>query len=113
MKFLMLVCVNEQAVFTDEDYATIAKVTDEWVSEMDGRGARLTGNRVEPVSAGAVVRVRGGERAVTAVPFVPGEEQIAGFDLLECADLDEAVDVAARHSMAAYGSIVVRPFWQD
>jgi hypothetical protein len=47
---------------------------------------------------------------VTAGPFAETKEQIAGFDVLECADLDEALDVAARHPMARAGLVEVRPF---
>jgi hypothetical protein len=38
---------------------------------------------------------------------------MAGFDVLECADLDEAIEVAAKHPMVGYGTIELRPFWQE
>ena len=38
---------------------------------------------------------------------------IAGYDILECADLDEAIAVAARHPVATFGSIEVRPLWPE
>jgi hypothetical protein len=47
---------------------------------------------------------------VTDGPFAETKEQIAGFDLLECADLDEAIEIAARHPMARNGILEVRPF---
>ena len=37
--------------------------------------------------------------------------QIVGFDVLDCAGLDEAIEVAARHPMARLGLLEVRPFW--
>jgi hypothetical protein len=47
---------------------------------------------------------------VTGGPFAETKEQIAGFDVLECADLDEAIEVAAKHPMARAGLVEVRPF---
>jgi hypothetical protein len=48
---------------------------------------------------------------VTDGPFAETKEQIAGFDVLDCADLDEALEVAAKHPMARYGMLELRPFW--
>jgi hypothetical protein len=78
---------------------------------MDGRGVRLQGDRLRPVSDATTVRVRDDEVLMTDGPFAETKEQIAGYDILECADLDEAIEVAARHPMARYGAIEVRPFW--
>jgi hypothetical protein len=44
---------------------------------------------------------------------VETKELIAGFDVLECADLDEAIEVAAKHEMAWHGVIELRPFWTE
>jgi hypothetical protein len=57
------------------------------------------------------VRVRGGERLITDGPFAETREWIAGFDVIEAADLDEAIDIAAGHPMARFGRIEVRPVW--
>jgi hypothetical protein len=54
--------------------------------------------------------VRGGELIVTDGPYAETKEQVAGFDVLECADLDEAIEVASRHPMARLGLLEVRPF---
>ncbi len=57
------------------------------------------------------MRKRGGTVLVTDGPFAETREWIAGFDILECADLDEAIAVAADHEMARRGRIELRPFW--
>ena len=44
-------------------------------------------------------------------PSPKTKEQIVGFDIIECANLDEALEVAAAHPMAKFGMIEVRPFW--
>jgi len=46
-------------------------------------------------------------------PFAETKEQIAGFDILECADLDEAIEVDGKHPVARIGALDVRPFWTD
>jgi hypothetical protein len=48
---------------------------------------------------------------VTDGPFAETKELIAGFDVLECGSLDEAVEIASRHPVAAFGAIDVREFW--
>jgi hypothetical protein len=53
-----------------------------------------------PPSAATTVRVRGGEVLLSDGPFAETKEVIVGFDILECADLDEAIEVARGHPMA-------------
>ena len=43
-------------------------------------------------------------------PFAETKEQIAGFDIIEAAGLDEAIEVASKHPVASYGTVEVRPF---
>jgi hypothetical protein len=59
------------------------------------------------------VRARDGEVLISDGPFVETKEQIGGFALIECDDLDEAVEVASRHPFAAHGVIEVRPVWEE
>lgn len=51
------------------------------------------------------MRIRGGQALVTDGPFVEAKEVIAGYVVIECADLDEAIAVAAKHPMARFGRI--------
>jgi len=87
--------------------------TEAWVAEMDGRGVRLQGHPLRPVSDATTVQVRGGEVLIADGPFAETKEQIAGFDILDCADLDEAIEVAAKHPVARFGKLEVRPFWVE
>jgi hypothetical protein len=59
------------------------------------------------------VRVRGGEVQLSEGPFAETKEQIGGFDLLECTDFDEAIEVAAKHPAARFGWVEVRPPRQE
>jgi hypothetical protein len=106
-RYMMLVC-TDPAVDPGE-FDRIEPV-DPWVTEMDGRGIRLFGSELEPPGSARTVRVRGKHPIVTDGPFAETKEQVAGFDVLECADLDEALEVASRHPMARLGLLEVRPF---
>ncbi len=113
MKYMMLVCVAEETGLSPEEAARVGPATEAWVEEMDRRGVRLEGHELRPVSDATTVSVRGGEVLIADGPFAETKEQIAGFDILECADLDEAIEVAAKHPVARFGKLEVRPFWVE
>ena len=108
VRYMMLVCTDPAV--GPREFARIEPV-DPWVAEMNGRGVRLYGSELEPPRSARTVRVRDSRAIVTDGPFAETKEQIAGFDVLECADLDEAIEVASRHPMARLGLLEVRPFW--
>lgn len=95
---------------TPEDAAAAPDV-EAWVERWTSNGIRLDGDRLRPTEDATTVRVRGGELLVTDGPFTESKEWIAGYDLLECEDLDAAIEVAAGHPMAYAGRIELRPFW--
>ncbi|TDF95003.1 MULTISPECIES: YciI family protein [Arthrobacter] len=84
---------------------------EEWVAEMEGRGVTRHGDRLRPVQDATTVTVREGEVLVSDGPFAETKEWIAGYDVISCADLDEAVEVASKHPMAKFGKIEIRPVW--
>jgi hypothetical protein len=103
-RFLLLVC-TDPAVFDDMDSV------DPWVADTDGRGIRVFGSELAPPDTARTVRMRGNRIIVTDGPFAETREQIAGVDLLDCADMDEVLQIAARHPMARGGTLEVRPLW--
>jgi hypothetical protein len=111
MKYLLFICADDAVKLTPEQEAEARSGLESWVAEMDGRGVRLQGNRLRPVSDATIVRVRDKEVLIADGPFAETKEQIAGYDILECADLDEAIEVASKHPVAKFGLIEVRPFW--
>jgi hypothetical protein len=110
---MMLVCVDETVELSPEEGARVGPATEAWVGEMEGRGIRLEGSQLRPVSDATTVQVRGGEVMISDGPFAETKEQIAGYDIIDCADLDEAIEVASRHPVATFGKIEVRPFWVE
>jgi len=108
VRYMMLVCTDPAVDPSEFDRV---EPVDPWVDDTDSRGVRLYGSELEPPDAARTVRVRESRAIVTDGPFAETKEQIAGFDVLECDDLDEAIEVARRHPMARLGVLEVRPFW--
>jgi hypothetical protein len=111
MKYMLMVCVD--GVPEPEADREVAEKIGPWLEEMDGRGVRLEGHQLESIDSATTVRVRDGQIVVTDGPFAETKEYIAGYDVLECANLDEAIEVAAKHPIAKYGTIEVRPFMES
>ena len=109
MKYLMLHAVDESTIPRTEDGGVGPALT-AWVDEMTARGVVLDGARLRPVSDATSVRSPNGTPIVTDGPFAETKEQIAGYDVIECDDLDSAVAVAAAHPTADLGVIEVRAF---
>ncbi|NRQ40736.1 transcription initiation protein [Nonomuraea sp. NN258] len=80
-----------------------------WGAEMARRGVVRGGAGLGPAAQAVTVRVRDGDTLVSDGPFAETKDQIGGFVLIECADLEEAVEIAAAHPVARYGSIEIRP----
>jgi hypothetical protein len=107
MKYLLLICPDPSL----DPGPDVEKNTVAWVEEMERRGVRLDGHRVRPVEEAINVRVRGGKVVTTDGPFAESKEQMCGFDVLDCRDLEEAVEVAAKHPVAGFGTVEVREYW--
>ncbi|HEY1627500.1 MAG TPA: YciI family protein [Streptosporangiaceae bacterium] len=108
MKYLMLVCTDPDFKPGEDEGAPDGA---DWVAEMDAKGIRILGDRTRPASDATTVRVRNREVLLTDGPHAETKDLVAGFDVLECADLDEAIEVASKHPMAWRGAIELRPFW--
>ena len=113
MKYMLIHCVDESAW---SDPATprpagLPAYTD-WLHEMEGRGVLLHGHRLRDVSDATSVRIRDRELLVSDGPFAETKEQVGGYYMVDCGDLDEAIEIAAKIPGARAGSIEVRPIWE-
>ncbi|MFE9782207.1 YciI family protein [Streptomyces sp. NPDC005775] len=102
MKYVLFVATDPAGEPTEES-------PEAWVEKWNDRGVRVEGMPLKPVAETRTVRVRGDRVLVTDGPFAETTEWIAGYDLVEAADLDEAIEVAASHPMATGGRIEIRP----
>ncbi|SDN51844.1 conserved hypothetical protein [Streptomyces sp. cf386] len=107
MKYMLLVCGDDTA-----DASGMAPV-EPWVEDLGDRRVRLHGHRLALPDRAVTVRVRNGEVLRGDGPFAETKEYVAGFDILECDSLEEAIEAAARHPVATVGAMEVRPFWED
>jgi hypothetical protein len=108
VRYMLLICADESVEVSPEERSAVS-----WLEDVQRRGVRRDGSRLRPVSDATTVRLQDGEVVLSDGPFAETKEQIAGFDVIECEDLDEAIEVAAKHPVARYGSIEVRPFWEE
>ena len=92
MRYLVIHWIDEAAL--DRQSTAIESEVEAWTAEMDRRGARLQGEPLRRVIQAATVRIRGGDLLLSDGPFAETKEQIAGFDLIECASMAEAKDGA-------------------
>jgi len=109
MRYLMIHWIDEAALNAEGTEFEIE--VGEWAAEMDRRSVRLQGEPLRSVSGAATVRIRGGEVLVSDGPFAETKEQIAGFDLLECASMAEAAEIASQHPTARIGTFELRQIW--
>lgn len=105
MQYLLLIRGDESAAAHADDGCG------EWTEEMVRRGALRGGGGLRPPAEGKAVRVRRRQLLLSDGPFAETKEQVGGFCIIECASLDEAVEAAARHPAATYGTIEVRELW--
>jgi hypothetical protein len=115
MRYMLLICNDDDtidALSPDE----LAAAQAEYVAfgeEMERRGILLGGEQLGRATTATTVRVRDGEVLVADGPFAETKEQIGGYYLVDCRDLDEAIEVAALIPGARHGTVEVRPLWEQ
>jgi hypothetical protein len=113
MQYLLMTAMAEQAYaalppdVVEENMAAYEK----FGAEMGERGVLLGGARLRPTTDATCVQVRDGKVITADGPFAETKEQLGGYYLVDVADLDEALEVAAKIPGAAHGTIEVRPIW--
>jgi hypothetical protein len=110
VKFMLFIYPDTTVHLTAEERSVIPEAVGAWVSEMDGRGVREQGHVLHPVTEATTVRIRDGETMIGYGPLLDADPQISGFNILECANLDEAIEVASKHPVARFGVLELRPF---
>lgn len=112
MKYLQLICI-EGETDTPEAAAAMRDGIGAWVEETVARRVNIVGKALDDPASAKTVRVRNGETLVSDGPFTDTKEFIGGLDLLDCANLDEAIEVAAKHPVSWFHAIELRPFPAD
>jgi hypothetical protein len=111
MKYAFTIYTDEaqREAASEEDRNAMTQAYWALTEEMQEKGVLVAGEGLYPTQTATTVRVRDGERSVTDGPFAETKEQLGGFYVLDCKDLDEALEWAAKIPGAQFGSIEVRP----
>jgi len=110
VKYMLMLCSD--VAHTEDFSAGVAEGCAGWSERMAERGILLSGAGLRPSSDATTVKVRESEVLLTDGPFAETKDQIGGLSVIECADLDEALELAAQHPWAQHGQIEVRPVWE-
>jgi hypothetical protein len=108
MRYLLLIAADESTLPTED----VTPEYVEWMKIVSERGLLQGGERLHASTDATTVRVRNGEVLTTDGPFAETKEQLGGYFMVDCKDLDEAIEVAAKIPGARSGSIEVRPIWE-
>lgn len=113
MQYLMMLYADEAgfAKVTPEQLQGVMAAFNTFTSEVKEKQMLVGSNRLQPVSTATSVRVRDGKTLTTDGPFAETKEQLGGYYLLDCKDLDEAIEYAAKIPGALWGTVEIRPIW--
>ncbi len=113
MTYLLTIYGNEaaSAQAAPEDMKAMMAAYYAFTTEIKEKGVYINGNALQPTATATTVRVRDGKTVTTDGPFAETKEQLGGYYLVKCENLDEAIGWAAKIPGAIHGSIEVRPVW--
>lgn len=113
MKYLLLMYTDPSVVskYSQEEIQATAPAWYAFMEEAKAAGVLLDNNGLDPETHATTVRVREGQALITDGPFAETHEQLGGYSVLDCADLDEAIRWAQKIPMAKFGSVEVRRLW--
>ncbi|WFR80296.1 YciI family protein [Janthinobacterium rivuli] len=111
MEYLILIYADEARYESMEEGQMASLMADfaSYTKDLEAAGVLRGGAELAPVASATSVRVRNGKPVITDGPFAETKEQLGGYYLLACANLDEALAWAGRCPVASLGTIEVRP----
>jgi hypothetical protein len=113
MRYALLLATEDPPQPCHEDRTERFAAFVAFIDEMHERGVLADhGLRLQPAGTATAVTKRDGELVIVDGPFAETKEQIVGLFLVDCQDLDEAIEIAAKVPLAAYGTVEVRPVWE-
>jgi hypothetical protein len=112
MQYLLMCCFDEKAwnALPSDARDGVMREYGAWIDNATASGHYRAGAKLKPSAASTTVRVKNGKPVITDGPFAETREQLGGYHVLECGDLDEALALAARvPTLKVGGTIEVRP----
>ena len=113
MKYLLLMYADPSigSKYSEEELQAQADAWNAYMQDAKAAGVLLSNGGLEPSAAPTTVRIREGRTLTTDGPFAETHEQVGGYSLLECKDLEEAIRWAEKIPTAKYGSVEICPLW--
>jgi len=108
MQYMLLIYLDENAA-SEADREKCYAESAEYAQQLSARGQYLAAAPLHPTSTATTLRVRDGKRLVTDGPFAETREQLGGFYLIDAADLDDAINIAAGIPAGRWGTVEIRP----
>jgi hypothetical protein len=108
MRYLLMISADEETAQKEMSEGNFASFED-WYADLERRGVLETHVGLHESRNATTVRVRDGETLLTDGPFIEGREQVGGLVLVNCRDLDEAIEIAAGHPATNVGQVEIRP----
>jgi hypothetical protein len=115
MKYLLAIYTDESNANADISPDDMRRELDKWWAygdELEAAGVHIAGDALQPSGTATTVKLREGERIVTDGPFAETKEQLGGYYLLECPDLDSALEWAAKMPNLDRNTVEVRPLME-
>ncbi len=110
-QYMLLIYQPVDDGLTAEQRREMGPRWDAYTDALKGAGVWLAGDALEPPDVATTVRERDGQTQFTDGPFAETKEFLAGYYLVECPDLDTALEHSSRMPNVGYGSVEVRPVW--
>lgn len=115
MHYLLLINSDESLYpkMSEKEMGELMAGYGKFTEEIMQAGVFVGADRLQPTATATTVRVRDGQALTTDGPFAETKEQIGGYYKIKAKNLDEAIAWAAKIPTAGYGSVEVRPVWED
>jgi hypothetical protein len=111
MKY-MLLCYDDEQAWEEAGPAALKEAIDEAIAlthELDAKGQFVTAAPLETSRSAVSVRIRDGKQQVTDGPFAETNEVLGGYYIIDVDNLDQAIQIAERHSGVKFGAVEIRP----
>ncbi len=110
-QYMLMIYNPVESPLSPEQLGEVGPRFDAYTEGLQGAGVLVAGDALEGADIATTLRERDGEVQVTDGPFAETKEYLAGYYLIDCPDLDTALDHASRMPNIGYGSVEVRPVW--
>ena len=115
MRYMLLIYSDESLYpkMSEDEMGRLMQEYGEYTEAVQKAGVLKGSDRLHPTPTATTIRLRDGETLTSDGPFAETKEQFGGFYMIDVKDLDEATAWAAKIPTAKYGTVEVRPIWEE